>query len=247
MHALIDSDIFCYEIGSMCNPDTGVPLPWRVIRRLVDNRIFDILDKTDAETWKGYLTGPGNFRFNVATIKPYKDHRGEKPFWYRAIYNYLHFDRDCDIIRGMEADDKLAIEQTKDPDRTIICSRDKDLRQVEGWHYIWEAGRQKEKGPFYVGELDGYKSFFAQCLTGDPVDNIPGLYKVGEKAASVQRVQKSETILEAFGYVREEYEHRFGSYWKMFLRENGRLLWMLRSEQDDWSPRMEELICQAGK
>ena len=239
MHALVDCDIFCYEIGSMRNPDTGVPLPWGVIKRLVDERIFDIWDKTKAESWQGYLTGPGNFRFDVATIQPYKDHRGEKPFWYTGIYNYLAEDRGARIIVGKEADDAISIAASRTPG-TVICTRDKDLLQVPGWHYGWASGKQKERPLHWVSELDGWKSFFTQCLTGDPVDNIPGLYNVGPKAASVQRVQQATDELQCFKIVKEEYEQRFGSYWDMFLCENGRLLWMLRSEDDDWYPRQKE-------
>lgn len=242
MHALIDCDIFCYEIGSMCNPETGVPLPWGVIKRLVDHRIEDILEKTKAESWEGFLTGPGNFRFEVATIQPYKENRGdsaEKPFWYQGIYQYLRDQRNCTVVCGREADDEMAIIQSTELG-TVICTRDKDLRQVPGYHYGWESGKQKEKPVFWVNELDGFKSFMAQCLTGDPVDNIPGLYWVGENAASVRRVQQADTELQCFEIVKQEYRNRFGSYWDQFLCENGRLLWMLRHEEDDWYERQKE-------
>jgi len=253
MHALLDLDIFLYEIGGMCNPETGTPLPWGIIKRLVDDRIFDILEKTRAETWQGYLTGEGNFRFDVATIQPYKGARGEKPFWHTAIWNYLRDHRSAIIVTGYEADDALAIHQrSEDPDeRTVICTRDKDLLQVPGYHYGWGMGKQPERPVHWVSELDGWKSFMAQCLTGDSTDSIPGLYNVGKKAACVQRVQSSTSELEAFSVVKQEYENRFGSYWDMFLCENGRLLWMLRSEDDDWYSRQKiitrELIeCQVG-
>lgn len=240
MHALIDCDIFCYEIGSMCNPDTGVPLPWGVIKSLVDEKIWDILDKTKAETWQGYLTGSGNFRHQIATIRPYKEHRGERPFWYQGIYNYLRSDRNCIVVQGREADDEISIEATRQCGESIICTRDKDLKQVPGYHYGWASGKQHEHGPHWVSDLDGWKSFMVQCLTGDPVDNIPGLYMVGAKAACVQRVQAAESELECYQIVKQEYKNRFGSYWDMFLAENGRLLWMLRSEDDDWYRRQLE-------
>lgn len=241
MHALLDCDIFCYEIGSMRNPETGIPLPWGIIKRLVDEKIFDILEKTQAETWQGYLTGAGNFRFEVATIRPYKDHRGEKPFWYQGVFNYLRDNRRCSIAEGLEADDAISCEASRLRGESVICTRDKDLLQVPGYHYGWESGKQKERPVHWISELDGWKSFCAQCLTGDPVDNIPGLYNVGAKAACVRRVQEADNELEAFRVVKEEYEKRFGSYWDMFLAENGRLLWMLRHENDDWYYRQKKL------
>lgn len=242
MHALIDADIFCYEIGSMKNPDTGVPLPWGVILKLLNERIFGILDAVKAESWQMYLTGKGNFRVGIASILPYKEHRGDKPFWYQGIYNYLRDHRRAIVVQGYEADDAISMEGAGDFPRrsTCICTRDKDLRQVSGYHYGWASGKQPEFGPTWISELDGWRNFFSQCLTGDAVDNILGLYQVGKKAASVRRVHECTSELEMFRVVKEEYEKRFGSYWDMFLYENGTLLWMLRSEKDSWFKRQKE-------
>ena len=44
-----------------------------------------------------------------------------------------------------------------------------------------------------------------------------------------------------FQEVKVQYELRFGSYWDMFMCENGRLLWLLRHEDDDWYRRQKEL------
>lgn len=240
MHALIDADIFCYEIGSMKNPETGVPLPWPITQRLVDERIESILEKTEAETWQGYLTGSGNFRIDLAFIQPYKEHRGEKPFWYQGIYNYLRDQRNCHVSNGREADDEISIAATEHFRGSVICTRDKDLRQVPGYHYGWSSGRQAELGVRWIDELNGWRNFFCQCLTGDPVDNIPGLFGVGKKSAAVQAVQAADSELECFRIVKEHYKKRFGNYWDMFLYENGTLLWMLRSEDDAWYPRQKE-------
>lgn len=67
---------------------------------------------------------------------------------------------------------------------------------------------------------------------GDNTDNILGLYKLGKVSAD-KLLNNTETELDMYTIVQKEYEARFGSYWKMFLHENARLLWMLRNEQDD--------------
>jgi len=41
--------------------------------------------------------------------------------------------------------------------------------------------------------------------------------------------------------VREEYSKRFGSYWKSFLIENARLLWILREPEQDIAVRLNKL------
>lgn len=222
----------------MKDPD-GYPLPWPIIKKLVDNKIYDILKETQATSWQGYLTGKGNFRYEIATIRPYKGTRGgEKPFWHPAIFNYLRDERNCKVVQGYEADDQIAIDYEED---CIISSRDKDLEQIPGWHYSWSAGKQKEKPPYFVTEIQGLRSFYCQCLTGDVADNIPGLYGVGDLSASVKRIKKATTEEAMFAEVREQYELRFGSYWDMFLYENGTLLWLLRGKGDRWYDRQKRL------
>jgi len=240
MHALIDLDILCYEIGSAKQEDRETPLQWPLVRARVDSRIGQILEATEAETWRGYLTGSGNFRDEVATIRPYKGtrKRHERPFWYQGIWNYLINERQAEVVTGYEADDALSIEAAPG---CIICSRDKDLLQVEGWHYVWPSWKQEERHPFYVNEIDGLRFLYKQLLTGDTADNIPGLHGVGDKAASVLRLNDCSTELEMFRTVKDEYEKRFGSYWDMFMCENGRLLWMLRHKEDDWYERQKQL------
>lgn len=226
----------------------GVPLPWPIIQNLVDQKIEHILNATEASSWQGYLTGKGNFRYEVATIKPYKGNRsGEKPFWHPAIFNYLRDEQNCRVVEGHEADDQIAIDYEKD---CIIASRDKDLKQIPGWHYSWEVGLQKEKPPYYIDELNGLLNFYSQCLTGDVADNIPGLYGVGFRSAAVNRVLTAKDELSAFREIKEQYELRFGSYWDMFLCENGTLLWLLRYPGDKWYDRQKELqrkLTEAGQ
>lgn len=243
MRALIDADIFPYEIGCATQEDKKTPLEWPLVQWRVDQRIDQILESTGAESWQGYLTGKGNFRDETATILPYKGNRdrADRPYWYTNIFNYLITERGCVLVDGYEADDALAMYHFGSDDSTVLCSRDKDLRQVPGWHYTWPSWRQEEREPYYISELDGLRFFYSQLLTGDRADNIPGLYGVGSKSAMVLRVQKAETELEMFKEVKEQYELRFGSYWDMFMCENGRLLWLLRHEDDDWFHRQKEI------
>lgn len=257
MHAAVDLDILCYEMGSAKNEE-GLPLKWPLVQARIDSRIEHILTETEADTWQGYLTGSGNFRDEVATIQPYKGTRvrSERPFWYPAVYSYLRDDRGARVIKGMEADDAIVMEGLSD-DHVVMCSRDKDLMMAPGWHYMWKFHNSKdtktaclshrfwpeikkaEQKPIKVDELTGFKFFCAQCLTGDSADNIPGLYNVGMKSAAIDKIIAAENELQAFEIVKQQYELRFGSYWDMFLAENGRLLWMKRSEEDDWYARQK--------
>jgi hypothetical protein len=178
------------------------------------------------------------------------------PFWYESIRKYLVHFRGAEIITGMEADDKLSIEQWEDLRHceidstsepiTVLCSRDKDLDMVPGWHYSWGAGNQKEKGVWWVDEITGLKSFYKQLLTGDSTDNIPGLFGVGKSSALLKHVDSCSTELEMYRLVKKEYVKRFGSYSEMFLKENSLLLWMLRTENtNEVLERLEDLRVQS--
>ena len=239
MKALIDLDILCYELGGAFEDNDGKtiddPEDPAVMQR-VNGKIESILRRVGADSWNGFLTdSASNFRLKVATLRPYKGHRkSEKPIFHSAIRDGLMKYPNVSMSEGQEADDDLGIYQAQNgtlpPDEceTIICSRDKDLRMIPGWHFGWKMGNQKEYGPVYISELDGYKNFYSQMLTGDTSDNIPGLYGVGPKSACVKRVQEADNINEMHKIVMHEYKCRFDSEWLRFCRENSDLLWIRR-------------------
>ena len=258
MKALIDADIFQYEYGSSID-ENGRPLPWPFVHARIQSRIDHIMEATKADSYQLYLTSDdkSNFRYKIATIKPYKGNRAgsEKPYYYQHIRNMLIDSRDAVEVFGMEADDAIAIEQynTYNPyhgcwigiydfnkkrthHTTVICSRDKDLDMVPGWHYSWGVGKQKEKQLWWQDELNGIRSFYKQLLLGDSVDNIPGLYGVGKSSKLVHKLDSCLSELECYDHVFSEYSKRFGKYAEQFLVENARLLWMLQYEGQMWEP-----------
>ena len=244
MKALIDSDIFQHEYGNATDSEFK-PLGWPLIVARVNARIAGIMEATGADSYQLYVTSEdkSNFRFDVATIVPYKGHRdSEKPFWYTHIRNFIVDFRGGEEIFGMEADDAMSIEQRRSaPESTIICSRDKDLHIVPGWHYGWACGKQKEQKPWFQSEIGGLRCFYGQLLTGDSTDNILGLFGVGKASAHVTALKKMDTEIEMYDHVFTQYEKRFGSYAEQFLIENARLLWMLREEGELWTPPANEI------
>lgn len=245
----------------MTDLDTGDLLAWEITRKLVDDRISGILDAVEATDSVFYLTdSKSNFRNQVATILPYKGHRpSDKPPHWQNIRQHLIDNYDAEVQYGIEADDACGIAQTSAMDRhealircqsnnhstrledkpdlsinspTIICSRDKDLSMIPGWHYSWECGKQKEK-KWFVSEEDGIRFFYKQLLTGDATDNILGLYRVGEKASCVKKLDELTDECEMYEHVLEEYYARFGSYAYKFMEENAALLWIKRKPQKE--------------
>jgi hypothetical protein len=123
------------------------------------------------------LSGPGNFREKIATIKPYKGDRPPPPVHYQVVRNYLTERHGAIVVSGMEADDYVSIrsrEATRDGHNVVVCTIDKDLDQVPGLHYNYQ-----KKTMYTVNDADADLMFWTQAIAGDATDNIQGCYKVG--------------------------------------------------------------------
>lgn len=216
-------------------------------RTLIDK----IMKQTGADSMIIYISGNTNFREDIATIKPYKGNRADlkKPEYYPKIKEYLLKHYPCVVTVGIEADDAMTIEQCADEtNSTIICSIDKDLDMVPGWHYNWSLDRVYKVDTFGSLEYDskknklrgtGLKWFYAQMLMGDTIDNIPGVPGVGDKTAfnTLNHCTTQQELSCAVGY---EYALKYDDPEAAML-ENGRLLWMLRHPFDEWEIEYEEL------
>lgn len=255
MLALIDLDPLPYAYGGVAYED-GTILPDSLLRKMVDDKIREIMERSGSEDWIGYLSDSGsNFRIDVATILPYKGNRegNTKPPKWAMLRKYLmeQYPDRVQLIYDMEADDALSIRQWDSlifkigcssvngkpyevVGSTIICTIDKDLDMVPGWHYCWSKGQSPEKEPWFQDEIGGLRFFYKQLLTGDMTDNIRGLYGVGKKSTLLTKLDDMDTEQEMFLHVQGEYTKRFGSYADQFMLENGRLLWMLQDKEDVW-------------
>jgi hypothetical protein len=206
-----------------------------------------------------------NFREEIAKKKPYKGTRKpEKPYHYENLTSYILAVYECAIAEGIEADDLISIYHTN-PEKyaktkeTIICTRDKDLRSVPGPHFGWACGKQDGYGPVLIDELGslepvyikdtnrikkivgtGLSFFCLQLLTGDTVDNIPGLPGTGpSKAYSILKDKVSyKEMLKA---VVDAYIAFYGDSWEEELMEQAYLLWMVREYNEKGEPIMFEL------
>jgi 5'-3' exonuclease len=162
--ALIDGDILVYRIGF-----TTQDVNERIALSRVNAYIDEILFNSHASDYMIYLTGSNNYR---KTLYPeYKANRiQEKPLHYNLIKQYL-IDYEAAILEEyQDADDALGIAQTAGNDTTIICSIDKDLHQIPGRHYNFVKNEHT-----FVTPEEGIYFFYQQLLTGDRVDNIPGV------------------------------------------------------------------------
>lgn len=167
-----DNDITEYEIDTRLEVE-----PVENALHTVKETISSIINAVKPGDIKLYLTKGENFRHKLATIAKYKGNRDnqKRPEHYASVRDYLIKYYNAEVCEGVEADDKLADEQT---DRTVLCSVDKDLLQVPGKHYNWVTDKKK-----LVLPETGLRALWEQVLTGDKTDNIPGIYRCGPVTA----------------------------------------------------------------
>lgn len=269
MRAIIDSDILRYEIGfgaetgwkATHEDDPDALPPFWYVEEMLLGRLDAIMDATGADSYTLYMTEGPTFRFDIATVKPYKGTRKDKKPWhFHNLTQYMRHNLGAVVVNEIEADDAMAIDHVNTADETVLCSRDKDLRQVPGLFYSWELGRQPSFGPEYINPVGsiylsndrkslkgtGFAFFCGQVLVGDTVDNIPGLPGCGPVAAfdiineaMIDYGTDVKTACDALIVaVENAYCYHYGPHWFSPLEEQGRLCWMLRDPVNEIGEEM---------
>ncbi len=196
-----------------------------------------------------YLTGKRNFRDAIATLRPYKGNRDKssRPLLYREVREFLMAEYAAVVIEDKEADDEIAYQAAWHRDNRrphVILHVDKDLYQIPGLHYVPGKGYKE------VSEAWGKTFFYRQVLTGDTVDNIPGVYRLGAKRAKellpkplppedMWRICLDQYLAAAKRYGPEKvgYDATQEAAFEAAV-ENARLLYLLEWPQHDlmWNP-----------
>ncbi len=212
--AHIDGDIPCYSIGFVTEEE-----PLRFALNTVNRFIKNIKKNTGAEDVRIFLTGDGNFRETIATVKPYKGNRADKakPKWWKDIRDYLVVERGAEVFHGIEADDALGLEQTEN---TVLCTLDKDLDMIAGRHYNW-----KKDQLYDVLQENADRFFMEQWLAGDSTDNIVGIPRVGLPTAK-KYLSDCTSIYQMHRVV----QHYYDPFGEEYMAEMASLIWMQRKE-----------------
>lgn len=190
--------------------------------------IQSILANTKATEYRLFLTGGNQFREKVAKTKAYKGNRdrSKKPTYFNQMTDYLVKTWKAEIIEVYEADDMMAALQWQDyekgKDDTVICTIDKDLNQVPGWHYNIAT-----KKLFMVEPLEAEVFLWKQMLSGDPVDNIQGLPGVGSVKAD--KMLQGIPLEDMPKFVKEQYVKSYGDNGIDVFNEHYSLIAMKRS------------------
>jgi 5'-3' exonuclease len=219
--ALIDADLIAYRCAATCEEFETSEVAIQRCFYLTET----ILHSLQANEYTLYLTGSDNFR---KKINPeYKANRKDKPRpkWLQDCREALVSEWQAKVTDGIEADDALGINQTKN---TIICSLDKDLLQVPGKHYNWVKDEQT-----IITPEQGLKNFWMQTLVGDVADNIIGVRGLGPvKAGRILDQIYADSLEE----LNEAYYNTVQPLYSddQRLHTNAACLWVLRHEADVW-------------
>jgi hypothetical protein len=214
------------------------PPAWAIntMTRMIQKAEEAVADRfsTEVET-EFYLTGDGNFRDRIATIKPYKGQRGApEPKYKKLLREQLIEFHGAVIVNGMEADDMVCIRQTMEPGG-VIAGVDKDLLQCPGWHY-----NIRKKKFAQVNANLGEALLYRQIIAGDAADNIMGCYRVGESKAKAL-VKPSMTVVEMADIAREQFSINIEKFPHLYpegmtaeeaFYETAQLVYMRRSLDD---------------
>jgi len=160
-----------------------------VKRELKKIKDFFLWDETETIL---FFSDSVNFR---KTIQPdYKGHRNrKKPCGYKRVINKLKEEFEVIVMPSLEADDALGIYATANPGN-VICSPDKDMRQIPGRLFD-----MKELHTIEQDDADQWH--LVQTLAGDQTDGYAGCPGIGVKRAIALFEEKGyswETVVEAF-------------------------------------------------
>jgi len=222
---LIDGDIIAYRAGFSSNELT---LAEALLK--TDDLVNKTLEDTNYFTegnHQVFLTGKGNFRFDIAKTAKYKGNRKDsaKPVHLPAIREHLCDKYDAIVSSEEEADDLIGIAATDYGKNALVATIDKDMLQIPCFHY-----HLNKRFLSVVGEFQGLKFFYTQILTGDSADNIIGLYKCGPVKAK-KLLRDCNTEIELWDACVKAYD---GDEERVI--ENARLLWLRREVGQIWEP-----------
>ena len=188
--------------------------------------IQGIVQGSGCDRFKVVISGETNFREEIATIQKYKGNRdgSEKPHHWKMLREWLEGKPYTIISENEEADDVLSKAMMNGH---VGCTIDKDLDNTPGFHYNFN-----KKLRYEVTEAEAMYNFYAQMLTGDKADNIPGIKGIGPKTAEKLFIRCHDAD-DYESVIHGIYEKHYPCPWTA-MTEVGRLLWMRRVDGEMW-------------
>lgn len=234
MLGIIDADVFNHwSARGSDTPEEAVEM----LHTILENAMAGSF----ADTFKVAVKGKGNYRKDV--FNDYKANRKaldpEVKARLIATHKVLINEYDAVPADNMEADDLVRIwaEEAKSAGEDfVVIAEDKDLNCIAGPHY-----NPKKDLHFFIDEDAADELMHIQYLTGDGVDNIKGLWKIGPvKAKKILDVVQPEDRLFA---VMSAWEEKHPEDWYERLEVCGSLIFIL----PDYETSFKDILRNAYK
>jgi len=224
---LIDHDILLYRALWGCKGNY-----WQKLQTC-DYMIEKLMDKLNSNDITLFISGAGNFRYDIAPT--YKANRKDQPkpeYLYDAKLYYVKY-WDAAVSDGVEADDAIGMAHD---DETIVVSSDKDFFQLGGLIYNPVKDQMYEiTNPWYF--------FYMQMLVGDDADNIEGV-KNPEKShhkvppnfteatakRQIEGLDAEQCRLEVQSLYEDQYEDKWFEHYDL----NAKLLFLKRADAQEY-------------
>jgi len=227
-------------------------------KKKLDQEIELIIEKVQPDYFLMFHGKPDGkcFRYDIATIKPYKDARVNRTdkwseYFKKPLKNHLRDKWGSYEVELIEADDacSIALNQYKDDYDCVLVYEDHDFYQLADMVKQPLRGYNPNKKKYmYLSEEVSKYEWWKQMLTGCKGDSVPGLEgigghygEIGERGHIIRSTAdgpkcKSDLILATrendsdeayFNVVRDAYIAKYGALYLPFLKENYILLRML--------------------
>ena len=203
MKLLVDADYIVYKgcAGAEDEIDWGddvitVTSKFSEALKFVERDLNNIKNEFLWDTPEMVLFFSDSKNFRKKIYPDYKGHRNrKKPCGYKRVITELG--KTYEVIRmpELEADDAMGIYSTANPGN-IICSPDKDMRQIPGKLYDM-------KETVTIDPVEGAKWHLIQTLAGDQTDGYSGVPGIG--------IKRAITLFEETGYTWQTVVDAFAS------------------------------------
>jgi hypothetical protein len=259
--AIIDSDMFIF-LASWAHRDNQTALSVLLCKKALDKLIHDVLEKINPDFYIMSHGEPGSkcFRYDVATLRPYKEARNNRTdtwsnYFKKPLKDHLRDKWNSHAMSQIESDDFCSIalvKYHKEYDITMVYE-DHDFYQIADM--INESVKcynpNKKKFHTLTPDMSRYE-WYLQCITGCNGDSIIGIPGIGQDKSG-ERTSKGHTILAKraddthesyFSVVRDVYIEKFGKDYLPIFLENYVLLRMLSEPRFDFpeNPTINKFI-----
>jgi 5'-3' exonuclease len=183
------------------------------------------------------------FRYDVATINPYKNSRNNRKdtwseYFKEPLKNHLRDKWNSIELTDLEADDgcSIALNQFKDDYNVVVVYEDHDFNQLADMigKTVYGYNPNKKITTTLTVEDSRYQ-WWLQMITGCSGDSVPGIQGIGEeKAKPILELRENDSEEEYFKVVRDAYIKKYGEVYLTFLLENYILLRMMDKPKFDY-------------